>query len=480
MNFYDLLIRDEGKKGQKRGQHIMASDPEYLKNIKGGNFGSAKRATYMGALKGQEKRLSKEYEKHIIEGMKTGDWDRFRKIENKPKYNQITALNKLFMNQKTKKRLRSEAKAASEASKSVGHNILSAKTRMGSGIKVNVPKDVKVKKFLPRWAKYGIAGATVAGGLSGGYLAHKLRGKDNAYDVRKKRDLNVPGKANVAIAAALLSAPLAILLDKFVLIPIMHHFDIQDIYDGKWREKDFVSYIKAQYRRRSDKFWLDILEPGIEPRSFSESDYQKTKQLVMNAQSAKDLSRVFPNNKFLRKASEAFDLINSKKRSDSMYSRRHRDSAIIRKINFLKARRHSDALKIRQLKRHLDLSGGAKLALAIGGGIVGGGTLGVLLGKYVINPLANKMNINMIYNGDYPEELFLNTFKTYFKSGTSGLRRFVEPEVWDEISTNNFESFRSKVMAARKVSDLVRLFPNSKFLSDVNAAYKQAKASGVY
>lgn len=159
---------------------------------------------------------------------------------------------------------------------------------------------------------------------------------------------------------------------------------------------------------------------------------------------------------------------------------RRTDSMIIRKINMLKARRHRDAMRILNLKRHLDLSGGAKMALAIGGGVLGGGTLGVLLGKYVIHPLANKMNLKMIYDGDYPEELFLNTFQTYFKTGTSRLKRLVEPEIWGEISNNDFESFRSKVLGARKVSDLVKLFPNSKFLADVNAAYRQAKASGIY
>lgn len=479
MNFYDLLFEDEGKKGMKRGQHVMARDPEYLRGIKGGGFRGASRATFLGSVKGQGQRLSKSYDKIVNRAMENNtekDWNRLERAKNNSVYNKIGASNKLQNQVARKQALVKEARAASSASRNAGHNIISAKTRVGSGIKVNVPEGIKVKKFLPRNAKLGLAGTGVAAALGGaGYLAHKLRGKDSANTLKhRKMDLSIPAKANLALGAALLSAPIAILIDRLILTPIWHHFDIQDIYEGKWSEKDFVGYIKDQYRRKSDKFWRNIVEPGIEPRSFNESDYQKTKQLVMNAKSAKDLSRIFPNNKFLKNAAKAFEFVKQTKRRDEMS--RRTDSMIIRKINYLKARRHSDALKIRRLKRHLDLN----FALAVGGGLLGGGTLGVLFGRYVIHPLANKMNIKMIYDGDYPEELFLNTFKTYFKSGTSVMKRFVEPEIWDEISNNNFESFRSKVMSARKVSDLVKLFPNSKFLADVNAAYRQARASGIY
>lgn len=166
-----LRICDEGKKGMRRGQHVMARDPNYLAALKGGSngkrFGNSRRATFMGAVKGQEKALSKSYNNLVNKHLASGDYDRFEKLSNRPMYNKISTANRLMNNQRSRQRLRAEAKKAGELSRAAGHGITSAKTRIGSGIKVRTPEGVKVKRFLPKRAKIALSGVGALGSLAG-------------------------------------------------------------------------------------------------------------------------------------------------------------------------------------------------------------------------------------------------------------------------------------------------------------------------
>ena len=168
-----LRLVDEGKKGMKRGQHVMARNPEYLAALKGGNgnrFGNSRRATFMGAVKGQEKALSKSYDNLINKHLVSGDYERFERLSNRPMYNKISAANRLMNNQRHRLKVRNEARKASELSRAAGNGIVSAKTRIGSGIKVRTPEGVKVKRFLPKRAKMALAGVGALGGLAGAGL----------------------------------------------------------------------------------------------------------------------------------------------------------------------------------------------------------------------------------------------------------------------------------------------------------------------
>ena len=73
-------------------------------------------------------------------------------------------------NQRHRLKVRNEARKASKLSRAAGNGIVSAKTRIGSGIKVRTPEGVKVKRFLPKRAKMALAGVGALGGLAGAGL----------------------------------------------------------------------------------------------------------------------------------------------------------------------------------------------------------------------------------------------------------------------------------------------------------------------
>lgn len=97
----------------------------------------------------------------------------------------------------------------------------------------------------------------------------------------------------------------------------------------------------------------------------------------------------------------------------------------------------------------------------------------MLLGKFVLPKVASSVQLSQIRKGDYPEEAFLQLFKNYFSSGPTFAKRFVEPGIWANKGKDEINQLIPKVMRAKRVTDLVRLFPDSKYLKEVEAAYKQ-------
>lgn len=148
-------------------------------------------------------------------------------------------------------------------------------------------------------------------------------------------------------------------------------------------------------------------------------------------------------------------------------------SKIIRAINFLKARRHADALKIRRLRRHADLGTGAKLSLAVAGGILGGVGLGTILSKFVLKPMMEKAQLDKIYSGQLPEKMFVQYFKFYFANGKTAAKRIIEPGVWARVDEDNLERMSKLVQSAKSAKDLTRIFPDCRYLANVAAAYDQ-------
>jgi hypothetical protein len=146
---------------------------------------------------------------------------------------------------------------------------------------------------------------------------------------------------------------------------------------------------------------------------------------------------------------------------------------IVKKINFLKARRHQDALRIKRLKRRLDDNP------FITGAVIGLG-LSTLINKFVTIPLVRKLTFRKILEGKYPEEEFVNEFKIYFNRGKYLFANFYEPDVWKNVGEGNYAIIAQKINAAQTVEQLARALPDSELLKKVYSAYKSAKASGLY
>ena len=379
---------DYGVKGQKKGQHVKAHDPEYLARLKGGkaskpghfnitklNEGKMSNVDYSkiglnnASIRNAERKrneLVKEFKNASSKGktIPTNKASKLFRLEtglgeikkhrqnvsaNKTsrakalagyeeamnKYNRNQKLlrhgltNEVMkkpelpkeivnyenkQNQRKAKKLENQ-KAAKLAKTANKKNILS---RIGEGLKKHKGKAMLAGLGLTALGT-GISYAKKKGAFDSNYELLRIKRNINRLQnrrhkdaltikrLKKYNDLSVKQKATIAIAAPFVGIPLAIALEKFVLTPLSHKMDIRDIYEGRWREKEFVSYIKSEYRRKSDKFWKWIAEPGIEPQTYSEADYQKMKNLVMGAQTARDLSRLFPKNNFLKEAADAFE-----------------------------------------------------------------------------------------------------------------------------------------------------------------------------
>ncbi len=141
---------------------------------------------------------------------------------------------------------------------------------------------------------------------------------------------------------------------------------------------------------------------------------------------------------------------------------------IIRKSEL---KRYIDSCVRREVRRHLvkrnDGPFSEKVVPAVKGLAIGGtiGSIsGLILGKYVIPKLINKINISLIRKGKADEDEYVESFKKYFASGTSWIKRFVEPEIWSGKTKDEVREMTPKVMSARSARDLSRLFPNSKAL----------------
>lgn len=384
---------DYGVKGQKRGQHVKARDPEYLARLKGGlGSGKISNVNYSqiglnnASIRNAENKrneLIKEF-KNASKKHKTiptnkasklyrletglGEIKKHRQNVSSNKSSRAKALagyeeemkkynrnQKLLRNgitnevmkkpelpkeivdyenkqkqRKAKKaenqRVAREAKAAKQKHYEAVRNELDKNSARRKNIFSRVGESLKKHKGKAMLAGLGLTAlgaglgyAKKKGAFDSNYevlrIKHNIKRLQNRRHkdaltikrLKKYNDLSVKQKATIAIAAPFVGIPLAIALEKFVLTPLSHKMDIRDIYEGRWREKEFVSYIKSEYRRKSDKFWKWIAEPGIEPQTYSEADYQKMKNLVMGAQTARDLSRLFPKNNFLKEASDAFE-----------------------------------------------------------------------------------------------------------------------------------------------------------------------------
>ena len=149
-------------------------------------------------------------------------------------------------------------------------------------------------------------------------------------------------------------------------------------------------------------------------------------------------------------------------------------STIVKAINFLKARRHSDALKIRRLRRHADLGTGAKLGLAAAG-VLGGVGLGTILSKFVLKPMMEKIQLDKIYADLIPEKEFVQYFKSYFANGKTAAKRIMEPDVWAGVDESNFERMSKRVQSAKSANDLARIFPNCRYLVQSADFYNRLK-----
>ena len=380
MSLYGFLRwLDYGVKGQKRGQHVKARDPEYLARLKGGKVSNVNYSTIginNASMKNTKRKLNK-LKKEIQENkgrMTKEQGNKLFNLNNKvlsqtAKQNAFSEkqnnrkkllsqyrenVNKYNTNQKLLKagitnevvpkpvfpKELSEREARNKLRKLKKKQYLenSKKSTAIVPYKPSVSNKSKpgllsrigegLKKHKGKAALAGLGLTALGAGL--GY-AKKKGAFDSNYEVlrikydikrlqnrrhkdaltikrlKKYNDLSVKQKAAIAIAAPFVGIPLAIALEKFVLTPLSHKMDIRDIYEGRWREKEFVSFVKSEYRRKSDKFWKWIAEPDIEPETYSEADYQKMKNLVMGAQTARDLSRLFPKNNFLKEAADAFE-----------------------------------------------------------------------------------------------------------------------------------------------------------------------------
>lgn len=146
------------------------------------------------------------------------------------------------------------------------------------------------------------------------------------------------------------------------------------------------------------------------------------------------------------------------------------------KIKFLKFRRHMDAMRIKRLRRFGDISTG----VAIVGGIVGGSALGLLLAK-IMDRLGYEADIAAIREGSaIPEKEYVRRFKIYFNGGHGLFRKFMNPGVYSGMTDVDFYDYANKVNRAKTVSDLCVLFPKHDQLRRIAAAYKEARASGLY
>ena len=151
------------------------------------------------------------------------------------------------------------------------------------------------------------------------------------------------------------------------------------------------------------------------------------------------------------------------------------------KIKFLKHRRHMDALRIKRLKRRLDLGVVPKMLLGVTGGLAVGSLIGAVMAK-VMNKLNYDYSIDRIYAGKaLPEKDYVKAFQVYFTKNSSNIgTRFMEPGYWRSVNAENYKDYLEKVNGARTANDLVRIFPDHTELKKIAAAYKAARASGLY
>lgn len=156
------------------------------------------------------------------------------------------------------------------------------------------------------------------------------------------------------------------------------------------------------------------------------------------------------------------------KRKDSMNT--------YQKIKFLKFRRHMDALRIKRLRRFGDISTGVSIV----GGIVGGSALALILAK-IMDRLGYEADIASIREGSaIPEKEYVRRFKIYFNGGHGLFRKYMNPGVYSGMTDVDFYDYAKKVDRAKTVSDLCVLFPKHEQLRRIAAAYKEARAAGLY
>lgn len=161
---------------------------------------------------------------------------------------------------------------------------------------------------------------------------------------------------------------------------------------------------------------------------------------------------------------------------------RRKDSMNInQKIKFLKFRRHMDAMRIKRLKRRLDLGVVPATILGLTGSVAIGSLIGAVMAK-VMNKLNYDNSIDRIYAGKaLPEKDYVKAFQVYFTKNSSNIgTRFMEPGYWGGVNAENYKDYLKKVNSAKTVNDLIRIFPDHAELKKIAAAYKAARASGLY
>ena len=393
MNIYWL---DYGVKGQKRGQHIKARDPEYLARLKGG-LGSGK--------------ISK------VDPM-YGSYNHFKRTgKNNQAINMIGSRNTSMLKNMTRKvnRLRELTKPIVEPeSKPSGSKRLQEKRMLRN-----------VNRALRRGVRE----------------RNKDRKEERAYRKALEQHKQALAEASENRARAAEFA--------------QRQREKQAHYANVRNELSSKAERPAGYKQKS---MLSRIGNGLRNN--------KGKAAIIGA----GLGAVGAGLAYAKRRG-AFDSnynLLKFRRKDSMNT--------YQKIKFLKFRRHMDAMRIKRLRRFGDISTGVKIV----GGIVGGGALGLLLAK-IMNRLGYEADVAAIREGSaIPEKEYVRRFKIYFNGGHGLFRKFMNPGVYSGMTDVDFYDYAKKVDRAKTVSDLCVLFPKHEQLRRIAAAYKEARASGLY
>lgn len=304
------MKKNVAKTRAKRAKEMAAYNEEmrkYKKNQKLLNLGITNKVV-----------AKPEMPKSVAEHKAAGERRRAQKISNA---NQRAARQAQYAN------VRNELSSKSE--RPTGYKQKSMLSRIGSGLSKHKGKAALAGLGLGAVGA-GLAYAKRRGAFDSNYNILKIKrgSKMNVYQkikflkhrrhmdalrikrLRRHNDINnkaVLALLGVGLGIGTISTVLAYLFERLILLPISHNIDIRDIYEGKMSEKEFVDYIQFSFKRKQAKFYSDIFDPGIEPKTYSEHDYQELKQKVFSAKTAKDLLRLFPDNQFLRDAVKAFE-----------------------------------------------------------------------------------------------------------------------------------------------------------------------------
>lgn len=132
-------------------------------------------------------------------------------------------------------------------------------------------------------------------------------------DSIRHKDLSEKTKTLLLGVSGGLSAIL--LIQRFVIEPISHIININNIENGKITEQQFIDKIKKLYRIKAKTLYSTLVESDMYPDEANKfggltfanmNEYRNAQKRIENARSINDLVAVFPNSTYLKKAQAAF------------------------------------------------------------------------------------------------------------------------------------------------------------------------------